>query len=163
MHWFYLWFMLSIGVGIFAACQRERDGFGWFVLSLLLSPLVAGVLVIALPSRAPRIYITDDDAIERQQRTDVRTALIGAPIAILLIIGLFILLFQSAYAQQSRSFYDRSGGFAGSSATRGNSSSFYDKSGRFDGSAIRNSDGTTSFYDKSGRFIGSSTNTTQAK
>jgi hypothetical protein len=64
---------------------------------------------------------------------------------------------------QTRSFYDRSGSFAGSSNSHGNTSSFYDKSGRFSGSAIRNSDGTTSFYDKSGRFTGSSTNTSQPK
>jgi len=61
--------------------------------------------------------------------------------------------------EQTRSYYDRNGSFAGSSSTHGNSSSFYDKSGRFDGSAIRNSDGTTSFYDKSGHFTGSSTTT----
>jgi hypothetical protein len=60
----------------------------------------------------------------------------------------------------SRSFYDRSGSFAGSTTTRGNSTSAYDRNGRFDGSAIKNSDGTTSFYDSRGRFTGSSTNTT---
>jgi len=64
---------------------------------------------------------------------------------------------------QSRSFYDKSGSFAGSTMTHGNTTSAYDKSGRFDGTAIRNSDGTTSFYDKSGHFTGSSTNTTQPK
>lgn len=64
-----------------------------------------------------------------------------------------------AHAQQAnetRSFYDQRGSFAGSSSTRGNVTSFSDRTGRFDGSAIRNSDGTTSFYDKSGRFTGSS-------
>src|SRR6266567_7703019 len=56
---------------------------------------------------------------------------------------------------QTRSFYDRSGSFAGSSHSHGSSTSFYDKSGRFSGSAIHNSDGTTSFYDQSGKFRGS--------
>jgi hypothetical protein len=84
----------------------------------------------------------------------------------LLCVAVFIavMAIRPAPAQtQSRSFYDRSGSFAGSSVTRGNTSSFYDKSGRFDGSAIKNSDGTTSFYDARGRFTGSSTNTTQPK
>jgi hypothetical protein len=64
---------------------------------------------------------------------------------------------------QTRSFYDRSGSFAGSSNSRDNTSSFYDRSGKFSGSSIRNSDGTTSYYDQSGKFRGSSTNTTQPR
>ena len=64
---------------------------------------------------------------------------------------------------QQRSYYDRNGGFAGSSIDHGKDASFYDRDGRFSGSAIRNSDGTTSFYNKSGHFTGSSTDTTQRK
>jgi hypothetical protein len=64
---------------------------------------------------------------------------------------------------QTRSFYDRSGSFAGSSNSHGNASSFYDRGGKFSGSAIHNSDGTTSYFDQSGKFRGSSTNTTQPK
>jgi hypothetical protein len=41
-----------------------------------------------------------------------------------------------AGAQQSRSFYDRNGSFAGSATTRGNTTSFTDRAGRFDGTAI---------------------------
>lgn len=66
----------------------------------------------------------------------------------------------AAHAQESRSFYDRNGSFAGSSMTHGNSTSFTDRSGRFDGTAIKNSDGTTSVYDRSGHFTGSTVNTT---
>ena len=50
----------------------------------------------------------------------------------------------SAEAQQSRSFYDQRGSFAGSSVTRGNSTSVCDGRGSFAGSSIRNSGGTTS-------------------
>jgi hypothetical protein len=56
--------------------------------------------------------------------------------------------------EQSRSFYDQRGSFAGSSVTRGNTTSFTDRNGRFDGTAIRNSDGTTSYYDRRGHFCG---------
>jgi len=70
---------------------------------------------------------------------------------------------QAQSRDQQRSYYDRNGGFAGSSIDHGKDASFYDRSGRFSGSAIRNSDGTTSFYDKSGHFTGSSVDTTQRK
>ena len=60
---------------------------------------------------------------------------------------------------QTRSYYDRNGSFAGSSIDHGKDASFYDRSGKFSGTAVRNSDGTTSFYDKSGHFTGSSTST----
>lgn len=42
------WFLFSIVVGV-AAGSRARNGFGWFLLALLISPLFAGLLVIALP------------------------------------------------------------------------------------------------------------------
>jgi hypothetical protein len=73
-----------------------------------------------------------------------------------------VLLPSIAFGQSStsRSFYDRSGSFAGSSVTRGNQTTFTDRNGRFDGTSIRNRDGTTSVYDARGRFVGSSTNTT---
>jgi hypothetical protein len=43
---------LSIVVGV-AANTRGRSGGGWFLLSMLISPLIAGLLVLALPSRRP--------------------------------------------------------------------------------------------------------------
>lgn len=48
------WFVGSIIVGIIAS-SRERSGFGYFMLSLLLSPLLIGVLVLAIgkPDGAP--------------------------------------------------------------------------------------------------------------
>src|SRR5262249_43011084 len=61
---------------------------------------------------------------------------------------------------QIRSYYDRSGSFAGSSNSHGNTESYYDKSDHFSGSAIRNSDGTTSYFGPDSKFRGSSTDTT---
>jgi hypothetical protein len=43
------WFVLSVVVGIIAAA-KDRSGFGYFLLSLVLSPLVGGLLAICLPS-----------------------------------------------------------------------------------------------------------------
>jgi hypothetical protein len=84
---------------------------------------------------------------------------------VLLVIGSFggSSSVRAGDRDQTRSFYDRSGSFAGSSNSHGNASSFYDRDGKFSGSAIHNSDGTTSFFDQSGKFRGSSTNTTQPR
>jgi hypothetical protein len=45
-----VWIGLSIAVGI-AASKRDRNGVGWFFLSMLLSPLLGGALVLALGSK----------------------------------------------------------------------------------------------------------------
>lgn len=59
----------------------------------------------------------------------------------------------------TKSFWDGSGHFAGSSSSHQNSTSFSDRDGKFAGSSIKNSDGTTSIYDNHGHFTGSITNT----
>jgi hypothetical protein len=43
-----LWIALSIAVGAFAHVRRGRNGLGWFVLALIVSPLVAGVFCAIL-------------------------------------------------------------------------------------------------------------------
>jgi hypothetical protein len=43
-----IWLAFAIIVGI-AANTRGRFGFGWFLLACLLSPLIAGLVVVALP------------------------------------------------------------------------------------------------------------------
>jgi hypothetical protein len=43
-----VWFLLAVVVGV-AANTRGRFGFGWFLLAVVLSPLIAGLLVLALP------------------------------------------------------------------------------------------------------------------
>jgi hypothetical protein len=46
-----LWLGFSVAVGL-AANSRGRDGVGWFFVAALLSPLIAGLFVLALPSPA---------------------------------------------------------------------------------------------------------------
>jgi hypothetical protein len=41
---------LAVVVGV-AASTRNRSGFGWFLLSLVVSPIITGLLVLALPRR----------------------------------------------------------------------------------------------------------------
>lgn len=45
------WFFLAIAVGVYASNHRGRSGFGWFLLSLLISPLVAFILVLVMKDR----------------------------------------------------------------------------------------------------------------
>jgi hypothetical protein len=44
----FFWLVLAIIVGV-AAGSRGRNGLGWFLLAMVLSPLLAGLLVLALP------------------------------------------------------------------------------------------------------------------
>jgi len=46
-----LWLVGSVVVGI-AAAARGRLGVGWFVLAMLLSPLIAGFMLILFPALA---------------------------------------------------------------------------------------------------------------
>jgi hypothetical protein len=52
---------LPVWVGVVAS-KRGRNGVGWFFLALFISPLIAGLLLLALP-RVPRyrkLTIEDD-------------------------------------------------------------------------------------------------------
>jgi hypothetical protein len=45
---FFFWIGFAVIVGV-AANTRGRSGIGWALLALLISPLVAGLLLLALP------------------------------------------------------------------------------------------------------------------
>lgn len=68
-----IWLFFAILVG-FVASQRGRSGFGWFIISLIISPLIS-VIIIALmpsrtatPSRAPATSTTPAISLEGQIR-----------------------------------------------------------------------------------------------
>lgn len=50
----FFWIAFCLVVAV-AARTRGRHGSIWFVLSVLLTPLVAGLFLLALPSRADRL------------------------------------------------------------------------------------------------------------
>jgi hypothetical protein len=50
MELFLFWLILSIVVGVFAG-SKNRSGFGWFVLSLFISPIITLILLAVLPRR----------------------------------------------------------------------------------------------------------------
>jgi hypothetical protein len=55
----FFWISFSIIVAV-AANTRGRSGFGWFLLALLISPLISGLLVLALPrvQRVPEVRLS---------------------------------------------------------------------------------------------------------
>lgn len=52
--WIFLWLALSAVVGV-AANSHGRNGVGWFLLALVISPLIAGLLLLALPGKGRRL------------------------------------------------------------------------------------------------------------
>jgi hypothetical protein len=58
-----LYIALCIIVGV-AANTRGRDAAGWAFLSLILSPLIAGLLVLALPNQH-NVFGVDEKELRR--------------------------------------------------------------------------------------------------
>jgi uncharacterized protein (DUF983 family) len=53
MEFFFFWLLFAAIVGV-AASSRGRSGFGWFLLSILISPLLGLILVLVIPNKAAR-------------------------------------------------------------------------------------------------------------
>lgn len=53
MEFFLIWFFFSVIVGIMAS-KRQRSGFLYFLLCLVLSPLLIGILVLVLGNAKAR-------------------------------------------------------------------------------------------------------------
>lgn len=51
---FIFWLMFSALVGVFAS-KRGRSGFGWFLIALILSPLIAAILLALIPPNIAHI------------------------------------------------------------------------------------------------------------
>jgi hypothetical protein len=49
-----VWFALAIVVAVAAVRRFDRNGFGWFMLAIAISPLLAGVLLLALGRVQPQ-------------------------------------------------------------------------------------------------------------
>lgn len=45
-----IWFVLAIAVG-YGASQKGRNGFGWFLVALIFSPLIGGLFVLAMKAQ----------------------------------------------------------------------------------------------------------------
>ena len=54
MAFFFFWVAFSIAVGMFASVRRSRNGFGWFIIAIIISPLLAGTFAAILKDRPAR-------------------------------------------------------------------------------------------------------------
>jgi hypothetical protein len=50
------WIGGAIATGMFAHIRRNRNGFGWFVLALLISPILAGIFVAILREKPMPVH-----------------------------------------------------------------------------------------------------------
>ncbi|MDO9277657.1 MAG: hypothetical protein Q7U05_03720 [Polaromonas sp.] len=63
MELFFFWLIGSIFVWVIAS-SKGREGFGYFLLSIVLTPILVGILVIALPSiKSLPVVVTAVDAV----------------------------------------------------------------------------------------------------
>jgi len=82
MELIFFWFLFAIVVAV-AAVARGRDGFGWFLLAVFISPLIALLLVLVLP-RPNSVFRPDGMLGQTPFRTlpsgEVEALLQGAPV-----------------------------------------------------------------------------------
>jgi hypothetical protein len=64
-----VWIGISIVIGI-GAKGRGRSGFAWFLLAILLSPLIAGLLLVVLPDLYMRDLLQRSHRDAEASRTD---------------------------------------------------------------------------------------------
>jgi energy-coupling factor transporter transmembrane protein EcfT len=63
VEYIFFWFIIAILVGVYAA-KRGRSGFGWFLLSVLISPILAFLILLAVGEnreKAEQIKINSGD------------------------------------------------------------------------------------------------------
>lgn len=66
---FWVGFALVVGV---AASRKGRSGFGWFLLACLLSPLLAGLLLLVMPKQGLAALPLDESGQPITPETHVR-------------------------------------------------------------------------------------------
>jgi hypothetical protein len=91
---FVTWITLSVIVGIAASRHFNRDGFGWTVLSAIVSPLITFLLLVALgPKGAVRRVTVEPSVIEYTPVTNRETTPpFFIVLAVLGVIGLLTLI-----------------------------------------------------------------------
>jgi hypothetical protein len=79
----FLWIGFSVAVGMFASIRRNRSGFGWGVLAILISPLLAGIFLAILPVKPEQIVVPNPEYAPPLQRQEP----LGIGTVIALVIG----------------------------------------------------------------------------
>lgn len=112
------WLFFSVAAGMFAHNRRNRSGFGWFVVAVIFSPLVAFVLLAILQPTTESSPRGLDEFVERYNvwnvtqrkqghdvmpprqevysKTQDRQAIIGSVAIVATIVGFFLLMMFNA-------------------------------------------------------------------
>lgn len=53
-----IWVVLAVVVGV-AAHERGRSGFSWFLVAVIISPLIAGILLVIFPDLRTHALLED--------------------------------------------------------------------------------------------------------
>jgi hypothetical protein len=85
--------ILDIAVGMFAHNYRGRSGFGWFLLAIILSPLLAFLLAVVSKRIEPNDHLILE--IEREQQRRIVPLGIGFVAAI--VAAIFLAAMASNY------------------------------------------------------------------
>ena len=89
-----VWFVAAIIVGLAASNRATRSGFGWFVLSLIISPLLAFLALLAVGRKRPAEvqWVSSGGDLVAYKRTplEIFVISIGSALAILLLILLVL-------------------------------------------------------------------------
>jgi hypothetical protein len=64
MSFLVIWLVLAVIVGV-AANTGGRNPVGWTLLAAVISPLIAGLLVLALPHHVETEHAVDDEALRQ--------------------------------------------------------------------------------------------------
>jgi hypothetical protein len=84
----FFWLAFSVLVGLFASIRRGRSGVGWFFIAAVISPLIAGLLLlILLPLPAVR-PVRSGSSLNLSQGLWVGLGILGFVIAIAIVIAI---------------------------------------------------------------------------
>jgi hypothetical protein len=87
------WLAFSVIVGVFASQRRNRSGFGWFVLALFISPVLAFLLCAAMQANAKsngydwRLPAHGQEAVTLQQETQPQDSREVSEMPLVLLFG----------------------------------------------------------------------------
>ena len=76
----FIWALLAIGVAVFAD-SRGRSGFGFFLLSIVLSPLLGLIIVLLTENKTKAAENAEKERLEHERRLAEVKAITAAPVA----------------------------------------------------------------------------------
>lgn len=84
MEYAFFWAILALFVGVWAG-KRGRGSGSWFVLGILISPLLAGLILLALPDlsdagESERTHVKCGFCSEKVLRTAIKCKHCGSPL-----------------------------------------------------------------------------------